>query len=1187
MNTRLCALLWVFSLYFAGSTLYASSVTVTGAGSTFIINKNGGFTGTDGTNRETIFVAAVQVWADILSSTVAIVVDAEFSSTLFCDANSATLGSAGPYNYYFSSGASSLNLQDNIWYPAALINAVSGSDVATSVADISATFNADLGAADCLNGSGWYYGTDGNAPTGYIDFYEVVLHELGHGLGILSLINSDGSDNSGVIDIYTTFLRDVSTAKDWSAMTTTERASAVVNNGNQVWTGASVSALAGNLSAGVNSSYVQMYAPSSYESGSSISHFDTALTPDELMEPQYTGGASYDHSIALLQDIGWSLANTAPVINGQVALTTDEDTSLTLSLSDFSVTDADNSYPTDFTLTVSSGTNYSVSGTSITPAQDFYGDLTVPVTVNDGTSNSQIFNATVTVNSVNDQPVVNAQTTLSIAEDSSLTLNVADFTVTDPDSAAFTLVVASGSNYTLAGNTLTPAANFNGTLTVPITVSDGALTSATFQASVTVSAVNDPPVIVSLPTIALNEDESVTLSTGLLGITDVDSASFSLHILAGSNYSVVGNTLYPDNNYFGTLNVDLYVNDGSADSATRTLTVPVAAVNDAPVLSGSAASSVVANSSYSASFNATDVENDALTFAVTSAHSWLSMDSAGLLSGTPGASDVATETVTVSVSDGALSATHTYSLAVTAATAADLSVNLDSNVAIAALNEGVSVAVTLSNGGPALTVSGDIVVDISGSAQFSNLDSRCTLNSTTQVQCSFTGLSSATTYALDFVSSAAQISLVSATVSGSQADPNSANDSATLAIVTAAVAGLDFALKGQAAADTQALELTDVDGDGRQDLVLANSLGFAEALFDLTASFDSMLLSHSFATDANSKDVLAIDLDKNGEQDLVFANQGANHIYFNNSGFGQPLSLGSNNSTAVVATDLNGDTYPDLIFANEGPNQLYLNDQSGGFFASQQFGTAQSSAIAVIDYNADGWTDVVIANADADDYVYLNRGADQSSGVFDTTAVILGSHLTATRGLLVADLDGDLVSDDILVIRANHATAPTMEWYEISNSIASSVQSFDLGALQALAVGDVNGDAAVDIAVLNEQDVLLLYLQQGNTFVFDNAVQVDGAAAIALGDVNSDGLADIGLAGTAGESTRLYVSGVSATPAAANPVTPEPSPEQPDTQGGAPAAQEPESLAVKGGSLTGLMVLLALLLVVYRQRGVS
>jgi hypothetical protein len=95
--------------------------------------------------------------------------------------------------------------------------------------------------------------------------------------------------------------------------------------------------------------------------------------------------------------------DNAPVITAQATtLETAQNTALTIPLSALSVTDPDNTYPEDFTLQVQPGTSYTVSGATITPDSGFTGDLTVPVTVNDGTNDSNVFNLTVTVTAGSD-----------------------------------------------------------------------------------------------------------------------------------------------------------------------------------------------------------------------------------------------------------------------------------------------------------------------------------------------------------------------------------------------------------------------------------------------------------------------------------------------------------------------------------------------------------------------------------------------------------------------------------------------------------------------------------------------------------------------------------------------------------------------------------------------------------------
>jgi hypothetical protein len=95
--------------------------------------------------------------------------------------------------------------------------------------------------------------------------------------------------------------------------------------------------------------------------------------------------------------------NDAPVISSQNAIETDEDIAREIVFADLNVTDVDDTYPDDFTLNVQNGNNYSRTGNTITPAQDWYGELTVPITLSDGDSIKN-YDLSVTVNSVNDSP---------------------------------------------------------------------------------------------------------------------------------------------------------------------------------------------------------------------------------------------------------------------------------------------------------------------------------------------------------------------------------------------------------------------------------------------------------------------------------------------------------------------------------------------------------------------------------------------------------------------------------------------------------------------------------------------------------------------------------------------------------------------------------------------------------------
>ena len=118
---------------------------------------------------------------------------------------------------------------------------------------------------------------------------------------------------------------------------------------------------------------------------------------------------------------------------------------------------------------------------------------TVTFQGNDGGAVSNLSNTvarTINITAVNDAPVITGQNAISTAYNNSRAIALADLLVTDVDNTyptGFTLGVQNGTNYTRVGNTITPAVNFFGTLSVPAQVNDGAANSNTFNLAVTVN----------------------------------------------------------------------------------------------------------------------------------------------------------------------------------------------------------------------------------------------------------------------------------------------------------------------------------------------------------------------------------------------------------------------------------------------------------------------------------------------------------------------------------------------------------------------------------------------------------------------------------------------------------------------------------------------------------------------------
>lgn len=222
--------------------------------------------------------------------------------------------------------------------------------------------------------------------------------------------------------------------------------------------------------------------------------------------------------------------NDKPVITGNAGLTINEGQPLTILPSHLKVTDPDNKYPGDFTLHLYPGANYSFDGNVVTPDVGFSGTLSVGVTVNDGTVDSDIYALPVTVKAVDRAPRITGQVTLQVNEDQSLEIELSDLTVVDEDDNypnGFTLSIQPGKDYTVSRTTVTPASNFFGKLSVGVTVSDGKNISKPFDLGITVTPVNDIPVLTNLETepVYYNSPDVSVSVTNSLSVVEVDGDS--------------------------------------------------------------------------------------------------------------------------------------------------------------------------------------------------------------------------------------------------------------------------------------------------------------------------------------------------------------------------------------------------------------------------------------------------------------------------------------------------------------------------------------------------------------------------------------------------------------------------------------------------------------------------------------
>ena len=205
---------------------------------------------------------------------------------------------------------------------------------------------------------------------------------------------------------------------------------------------------------------------------------------------------------------------------------------------------------------------------TVTPAENFSGQLNVPVTASDGAADSATFELWIDVTPVNDPPVIVGQQALQTQERTPLTITAQDLQMADPDNEVGDLDIAvqDGVGYQRVDNTITPEPGVVGDLRVGVIASDGDLQSAVFSVLVAVSPDITPPVLTLLgsPTVTLQVGDPY-IDTGASARTTSTGTSRR----GSSPYNPV------DTSRAGTYVVTYGVSDLAGNSASMTRTVIV------------------------------------------------------------------------------------------------------------------------------------------------------------------------------------------------------------------------------------------------------------------------------------------------------------------------------------------------------------------------------------------------------------------------------------------------------------------------------------------------------------------------------------------------------------------------------------------------------------------------------------
>lgn len=356
---------------------------------------------------------------------------------------------------------------------------------------------------------------------------------------------------------------------------------------------------------------------------------------------------------------------------------------------------------------------------------------------------------------------------------------------------------------------------------------------------------------------------------------------------------------------------------------------------------------------------------------------------------------------------------------------------------------------------------------------------------------------------------------------------------------------------------SEEVDAADIDGDGDLDLVYGKGDGFAGAgtarqntilVNNGSGTFTDETVTRMPAQLSNTKDLDLVDVDADGDHDLVVANAfGQQPRLYLNSGLGvftdvtaTHLPVITLNSFAVVAGDIDKDGDLDLVFNDSGAStfggpggqpRAFMNDGTGHFVDQTATRLPVINVIAavdsdLVDVDNDFDLDLIVVSRDTStSRLFINNGA----GVFSNGT--LPADGTGTYEYATGDVDGDMDADIFVIGQSGLA-----EGVFLNNGLGTFALS--VGAVVGnpgsddndAALGDIDNDGDFDCAVAALGTPERMLVNNGSGVFTYNAALVtaftDSSMDGELADVDNDG--DLDYLSAVGESgafqNRIYIN---------------------------------------------------------------
>ncbi|MFM2296024.1 MAG: hypothetical protein RLZZ350_2437 [Verrucomicrobiota bacterium] len=323
----------------------------------------------------------------------------------------------------------------------------------------------------------------------------------------------------------------------------------------------------------------------------------------------------------------------------------------------------------------------------------------------------------------------------------------------------------------------------------------------------------------------------------------------------------------------------------------------------------------------------------------------------------------------------------------------------------------------------------------------------------------------------------------------------------------------------------KAVQVLDVDGDGRNDLLLVNWDSPAPFRFRLQDA-DGNLGPENYLTLPRIRSYVADNLETNKEMQIVSITRDSGRAQVSHfvrkaaeklSGDlrqGQfnvmPLNKTEKSRRGLVWADLNGDGLPDLLAAepDSGQMSVYFQKPDGTLAAPKKFSTLTGiSDIAVADWNGDGKPEIFLLSAD-EKRIGITHLDEKNGLPFPTFLPLDGKPLVMAVGALTPGAKPTLA----VIVDQDGKRALVTRTADGTNRVQKLNENFK-ATPSALAFHDADQDGLADLVALVPYEKIKVLVQRAGKDFDEVDVAPPGGTMeqpwLAIADVDADGKAEL------------------------------------------------------------------------------